>query len=392
MTVDLVRSISIFLVTTTHRESHVANIAQSKRRTAIGRPGSNGIREVVAHDPQYPRAAQRASRLRTPTGGQPSPRITVITPAYNVQQYIGEAIDSVLAQNFGDFEYLVINDGSTDQTADEILERVKVDPRIQLINEDHCGAANARNVGIMRARGEFIAFLDGDDRWHADFLRNQLILLESAEPNVAAVFARSRVISETGRIYLLRWQRSGRYDFDDMLIQSCPPRTGSSLLIKKAAFDSAGLFNINMKSAQDLDMWLRVQCNSGLPYFLGNRKYLLDIRVRAGAISRDYKSRFEALDAVINEHAPGLRRHPKGMAYARPAVFAYRAGEDEFALRWTRLAKEAGMCQLLADSYGRRLLGWSLLSPAQRMGLRYSNLLIRFLIGRAIGAQSGIMR
>lgn len=167
------------------------------------------------------------------------PRITVITPAYNVGRYIGEAIDSVFAQSFPDFEYLIVDDGSTDNTADVIGQRVGTDPRLRHISTGHRGACHARNVAIAEARGEFIAFLDGDDRWHAGFLQEQLSLLESAGPEVAAVFARSRIMSESSRVYRVLWQRAGRYDFDDMLVFSCPPRTGSSLLIKKRAFELA---------------------------------------------------------------------------------------------------------------------------------------------------------
>ena len=178
-------------------------------------------------------------------------------------------MDSVLAQTFQDFEYLVVDDGSTDQTVEEISRRAEADLRVRLIEVKHGGGARARNVGIEQARGELIAFLDGDDRWHADFLESQIMLLESLAPNVAAVFARARVMSESGRIYMARWQRAGRYDFDDMLVQSCPPRVGSSLLIKKNAFDSAGFFDTEVRSAQDLDMWLRIQRDSRMPLFLG---------------------------------------------------------------------------------------------------------------------------
>jgi len=323
--------------------------------------------------------------------GTASVRVTVITPAYNVGRYIGEAIDSVLGQAFRDFEYLVVDDGSTDQTVDEVSRRVEIDPRVRLITQQHGGPANARNTAIAQAQGDFIAFLDGDDRWHANFLEDQLALIESVSPDVAAVFGRSRVMSEGGRVYLLRWQRSGRYDYDDMLVQSCPPRTGSSLLIKKSAFDVAGVFT-QVKTIQDLDMWLRIQRDSGMPYFWGNSAYLLDIRVRSGAISRDLRHRFECLDVLIREHAPGLQRYPRGMAYVRAAVFAYRAGADEFAQRWTQLARQAGVLRLLRDPYGRRLLGWSALRPAQRRLLRHCDQLVRSLVGRAIGEVSGLLR
>lgn len=320
------------------------------------------------------------------------PRITVITPAYNVGGYIGEAMDSVLAQSFRNFEYLVVDDGSTDNTTEVIRQRAAVDPRVRHITTDHVGACHARNVALARAGGEFIAFLDGDDRWHPRFLDEQLTLLESAGPEVAAVFARSRVMSESGRVYLLRWQRAGRYDFDDMLIGSCPPRTGSSLLIKRKAFEAVGLFDEHLESAQDLDMWLRMQHGSGMPYFVGSRKYLLDIRVRVGAISRDHRKRFIALEKVIADYAPRLRRRPRGMAYVRAAVFAYRAGEDEFAARWALAGKEAPRMALLTDTYGRKMLAWSALPDHGRARLRRSNALLRSAIGKVLGAGASVPR
>jgi glycosyltransferase involved in cell wall biosynthesis len=316
----------------------------------------------------------------------------VITPAYNVDPYIGEAVDSVLAQSFSDYEYLVVDDGSTDSTADRVLERAQADSRIRLIRSENRGAANARNIGIEQARGKFIAFLDGDDRWHRDFLKDQLDLLTSADNSVAAVFARSRVISEEGRVYLFRWQRAGRYDFDDMLIGSCPPRTGSSLLIKKTAFDTAGLFEVSLDSAQDLDMWLRIQYYSGMPYFVCNAKYRIDIRVRPGAISRDWEKRFEALDLLIERNVDKIQRKPRGLAYVRAAVFAYRAGEDEIAQRWARQAKEAPLLSLVADPYGRRLLGWTALNPHQRAILRGANHSVRVMAGLVAGVAGGVLQ
>jgi hypothetical protein len=119
---------------------------------------------------------------------------------------------------------------------------------------------------------------------------------------------------------------------------------------------------------------------------------LLDIRVRSGAISRDHRRRFEALDVLLDKYASKLRRHPRGMAYVRAAVFAFRAGEDDFAQRWTQLARQAGLKRLLADSYGRRLLGWGVLGAPQRKILRYGNSVLRSLIGRAIREVGAIKR
>jgi len=331
--------------------------------------------------------AKRAQR--SAHGAESAPLVTVITPAYNVGPYIGEAVDSVLGQRFRDFEYIVVDDGSTDQTAEEVSKRS--DPRLTLVAAQHDGPANARNVGLERARGQFVAFLDGDDRWHPDFLGRQLASLQSAGPDVAAVFARSRVISQTGRLYAFRWQRAGRYDFDDMLIDSCPPRTGSSLLIKKSAIDAAGYFR-DKRTVSDLDMWLRIQRDSGMPYFLGSSAYLLDLRVRSGAMSRNYRQRFDNLGLLIDEHSACLRRRPVGMAYVRSAVFAFRVGDEVTAERWARLARTAGFSHLIRDSYGWRLIGWTVLPVRGRAALRASTAAIRALVGRVIKAPGGLLR
>jgi glycosyltransferase involved in cell wall biosynthesis len=326
-----------------------------------------------------------------PAAPKALPAITVITPAYNVAPYIREAIESVLRQTFRDFEYIIVDDGSTDQTVEEIHRLLPADARLKLITAEHGGSASARNVGLRRASGEFIAFLDGDDRWHPNFLQRQLALLESLGPDVAAVFARSRVISQNGRLYAFRWQRSGRYDFDEMLVQACPPRCGSSLLIRKACFDIVGEFSDEIFTP-DHSMWLRIQRDSGRPYFWGNSAYLLDLRVRPGAISRDYRGRFEKSDAIAREFSPSLRRYPEGMAYVRFAVFAFRAGYEDFALRWARLAKQAGLTHLLVDTYGWRLVGWTILPPIGRRALRRGNSLARALLGRIISAPTALLR
>jgi glycosyltransferase involved in cell wall biosynthesis len=340
-------------------------------------------------DPHPARSRPAKAQEPAARSGDRAPLVTVITPAYNVGPYIGEAVDSVLAQRFRDFEYLVVDDGSTDETVAEVRRRT--DSRLKLVIARHGGSASARNAGLDRAQGQFVAFLDADDRWHSDFLERQVAILQAAGGDIAAVFARSRVISQTGRLYGFRWQRAGRYDFDDMLVDSCPPRTGSSLLVRKSAFDAAGHFN-DERTVPDLDMWLRIQRDSGMPYFLGGSSYLLDLRVRPGAISRNHRQRFEKLDHLISEHSPNLRRYPVGMAYVRASVFAFRAGDDDVALRWAQLAWGAGLAWLIRDGYGWRLIGWTMLPARARAALRGSDTVIRAVVGRVIRAPGGLLR
>ena len=95
-----------------------------------------------------------------------APLISVVTPAYNVGPWIGQAMDSVLSQTEGRIEYVVVDDGSTDDTAAIVAERAESDPRLRLVRTENGGSGRARNVGITATSAPFVAFLDGDDRWH----------------------------------------------------------------------------------------------------------------------------------------------------------------------------------------------------------------------------------
>ena len=101
--------------------------------------------------------------------------VSIITPAYNCENYISESIDSVLSQTYGNWEMIIVNDKSTDKTREIIENYTKLDSRINLINlEENSGAAVARNTALDAAKGRYIAFLDSDDRWKSNKLEKQL--------------------------------------------------------------------------------------------------------------------------------------------------------------------------------------------------------------------------
>ena len=116
----------------------------------------------------------------------PRASISVIVPSYNSARFIGEALDSILAQTLQPEQIIVVDDGSSDDTA-EVVRRY-TDPRIQYIRTGHAGVASARNVGLDAARGEYISFLDADDRWRPIFLEMMHAFL-SEDPTAASVFS-----------------------------------------------------------------------------------------------------------------------------------------------------------------------------------------------------------
>lgn len=124
------------------------------------------------------------------------PLVSIIMPCYNYAEYVGDAIGSILAQTYGHFEVIIVDDGSTDGTP-AILAEV-TDPRFRVVRQENAGAAAARNTGRGLARGQFITFLDADDLWRPTFLERQMAVFE-AEPDVEYCFA-NMVRTENGQV------------------------------------------------------------------------------------------------------------------------------------------------------------------------------------------------
>jgi glycosyltransferase involved in cell wall biosynthesis len=120
--------------------------------------------------------------------------VSIITPVYNAGKFVNSTIESVLSQTYANWEMLLVNDGSRDNSAAIISEYVKKDNRIKLYSQENAGSAAARNNGIKRAEGQYIALLDADDLWDANFLESQLALLK--KHNTSLVYASHRRIDE----------------------------------------------------------------------------------------------------------------------------------------------------------------------------------------------------
>ena len=116
--------------------------------------------------------------------GKTNPVISLIIPVYNVQDYLRKALCSVMAQTFEDFEAIIINDGSTDKSQEIIEEFLKKDARFQLVNQENAGLSAARNTGLKKAQGEYVAFLDSDDFLKEDYLET---LYQTAVKNDADI-------------------------------------------------------------------------------------------------------------------------------------------------------------------------------------------------------------
>ena len=183
-------------------------------------------------------------------------RVSVIVPAYNAMDYLPETISTVLAQTYDDFEVIVVNDGSSDET-EQWVSQIK-NPRIKLVSQENQGLAGARNTGIFHARGEYIAFLDADDLWEPSKLEKQVRVLEN-HPEVGLVYTWVAYIDEkgesTGRVFKHEiegevWQQLTEHN----IVES-----GSVAMVRRSCLENVGLFDQNLGSyVEDWDMWMRI--------------------------------------------------------------------------------------------------------------------------------------
>ncbi|MCK4529078.1 glycosyltransferase, partial [candidate division WOR-3 bacterium] len=188
------------------------------------------------------------------------PKVSVIIPTYNRVHLIGRAIQSVLEQSYQDFEIIVVDDASTDNTG-EVVRSLK-DERIRYIrHEKNKGAAAARNTGIKVARGEYIAFQDSDDEWLPEKLEKQMKAFDNAPPEVGVVYTDMQRINEDGGIEYWHSPRILPEDgiiYKDALDYRVMNIGIQSAVIKKECFDKVGMFDERFPRFIDLELFIRL--------------------------------------------------------------------------------------------------------------------------------------
>lgn len=179
------------------------------------------------------------------------PLISVVMSVYNGEKYLKRAIDSILNQTFIDFEFIIINDGSTDSSLD-ILQRYQ-DARILLINQKNKGLTKSLNIGIEKAKGKYIARQDADDVSLFTRLEKQVTFLENRED---IVLLGTRVFEINGSNKII-----GRYFNEEEInkrVYMYNPIAHASAVIRKDAFELIGLYDVSFSTSQDFDAWIRL--------------------------------------------------------------------------------------------------------------------------------------
>lgn len=201
------------------------------------------------------------------------PMFSVILPTFNRARYVEEALLSVFQQTINDYEILVVDDGSTDETK-TILEKHL--PRIHYVHQANQGRSGARNTGLKLSRGKWIAFLDSDDRWFPDKLERQLRYLEE-NPDVAMVHGHVEVIGEKGESlpamtagHQKLWERANsRPTSYEKWALECRCLL-STVVIRRSCFDNIGNFDWRLKANEELDLYLRIAAAYNVGFIRGN--------------------------------------------------------------------------------------------------------------------------
>lgn len=324
------------------------------------------------------------------------PTVSVVVPAFNCAAYISRAINSVLVQGHHYIEILVVNDGSTDDTAN-VLSRYG--DRVRVVHQENQGVAAARNRAIELSSADWIAFLDSDDVWHARKLELQLLALDTC-PEVDLVFSGFRMVDSLDRCLVhdairsyygvfarrqINWGdvfNSGRsvVGGTDLYFGDCYPTLfqgnfikTSTVMVRRQSLVSTGLFRSDLRTEEDYDLWLRV-CSAGSVAFLDSS--LVDARRRpdqltspenAGVVADNVAKviSLAAADAVRKLGEPAVEQRLAGI-YRHLAGIRLLAGEH-------RCARQAAMKSMKHGSVKLLLIGivaWSFLPGALTRAIR----------------------
>ncbi len=250
--------------------------------------------------------------------------VSIVTPMYKGADFVGETIQSVLAQSYTDWEMIIVDDCSPDQGAGiaVVSSYAKKDPRIHLIaSKENRGSSGARNIALKAARGRYIAFLDSDDLWHPDFLEKQLAFMQ--EKNAAVVFSSYRRIDEKSKEEILSpFIVPARVNYKSLL-KTCP------IFPSTAIYDTSKIEKIYFNEAlgslrDDYVYWLSMLRGGG--YAHGNPEILVDYRLRKSSVTankkRVVKPQWNVLRKV--EHLSPIRSAYYLCCWAVISYFKYR--------------------------------------------------------------------
>ncbi len=248
------------------------------------------------------------------------PLVSVVIATYNMAQYLPKAIKSVLAQTWKNLELIVVDDGSTDNTA-EAMEPFRGDDRVCYLPTANQGQPRAKNRGIDEARGEFIAFCDADDLWSPEKLAIQMPFFQ--DPKVGVVYSEVSYIDQDGTPVEkdIPYSRHSGQVTEQLVIKNFVPF--GTAVIRRACVQKNGAFDVDLPMGIDWDLWLRYSIDWHFHY-APDVTYIY--RIWPGQMSKNYRGRYDNAFKILEKF---LKSNPEVVS----SVVISRAWADMYVSR-----------------------------------------------------------
>jgi glycosyltransferase involved in cell wall biosynthesis len=272
------------------------------------------------------------------------PKVSVIIPAHNAARFVTETVESVLNQTHRNLEVIVVDDGSTDETA-EVLRAF--DDRIVLRSQPNGGVARARNEGARVATGEWLAFLDADDLWLPDKLERQLGL---ADPGTSWIYSDRFNFGSREGVPEVQSEITAMYEGDvfTALLVEGNFISSSTVIVRKEIFDRAGGYCENLRGTEDWDLWIRVSERNPIRFC---PMQLLRYRIHSAGISHNYDHMWRERRMVI----------VRALALSRARTLSWSMRRRIWSQTWITNGVEAAKCGRVVAAlreFGRAVVAW----------------------------------
>jgi len=236
--------------------------------------------------------------------------VSVIIPTYNRELTLARAIDSVLKQDYKNYEILVVDDGSTDKTK-EIVNKYPIKNIKYIRHENNLGGNYARNTGIINSKGKYIAFLDSDDEWHSEFLKVTIETIENLPSEYGVVYTDGYIKVGANIVKINSKDHIGRYTSTlEAFLDSCWLGTQRTLF-RRECFEKVGYFDTNLKARQDWELFIRICQHFQFKYI---SKPLVTIYSTPNSVSKNLLGQVDAAIYTIQKHSNIFKKYPYALA------------------------------------------------------------------------------
>lgn len=263
-----------------------------------------------------------------------SPLVSIIVPTFNRVDFIGEAIDSVFAQDYSNWELIIVDDGSTDDTKSQLSDYLK-DPRVWYFYQENQGQSVARNKALEHANGELICFLDSDNRWLSHKLTSSIKVLEQ-NSDADILYADINSINEQGEVIEKSTMEHYSGRIAELLLKDNFVTMNTSM-VKKHCFDEMGGFFKGRKAGDDYELWLKLAVKYTFIYL---PDVVADYRIMDDQISSDktrrFKSNEETILSVCNDygHMMNKSKMKHGISFFYVRRGRWYSSEGKYLLMW----------------------------------------------------------